>query len=106
MVTPDVGNTLLRPPRRSGAVQVDLDALYTWVTDLYSAVALEQNTIGSVRALQQTVDVLAARLAIAEGKLRAIGELVALEGPISATYDAQQVADSYTQINAIIARAR
>ena len=106
MTTPDAGNLLLRPPRRTGSADSDMGALWEWMNDLYRSLALEQNTIGSVEELQAAVEALTARVAAAEAKLRAISEVTVLVGPVAATYTAQQLADAYNKINMIITEAR
>jgi hypothetical protein len=107
------GNTLLRPPRRSGSEKEDVDALFDWLTDLFSALVLEQNTIGGVQALdlavtnlQERVKALEARIAAAEARLAAIGNLSFMPGTVSGTYVGGELAQAYTRLNQIIVAAK
>lgn len=99
------GNTLGAPPRQSGDRERDTLALLAWVQDLYQAVVLEANVLGTQAQQAQTIAALTERLVTAEGKLAAIAALPGLVGPIAATYTPQQLADAYDKINAIIAGA-
>ncbi len=102
MVTAAAGNTLLPPPRRTGNADIDLAALHEWANDWFQDLAVQKNIIGTVDALTAaTADVLT-RLAAAEAKLKAIADLAPVVGPINASFDAQQLADAYDKINAII----
>lgn len=99
------GNTILTPPRRSGNTDTDVGQVMDWLTDFHGTFAVEENIIGTVSALVIFARDVTTRLEAAEAKLTAIGELTAMEGPVSGTYDGQQLADAYDKINEIISSA-
>lgn len=62
MVAPTGGNTIGAPPRLTGDPSRDTLALLTWVQELYQAVVLEANVLGTQRKTTADLAALAAQL--------------------------------------------
>jgi hypothetical protein len=53
---PKTGNSIPPPPRLIGNAEQDQLVLLAWVTDIYRALVLEVNVIGSVRSLLERTE--------------------------------------------------
>lgn len=107
------GNTLPPPPRLTGNTPADLVSLQSWMNDLYQALGLEANVVGTqeqhttdIAANTAAIDLLGGRVQKVETAAQGVADLAYLEGPISGVYDPTQLEAAFDKINAIIEKTR
>lgn len=71
----ETGNTLMPPPRLDGSPEGDRRALNRWMQDLYNAMVLGTNVIGTLGDHEARITALEAKVASLEARV------TELEGP-------------------------
>lgn len=60
------GNTIPQPPRLRGAPEEDIQTVQAWVADLHRILAIENNVVGTQRAILEALNRLLGRIAVVE----------------------------------------